>query len=509
MQIKLPQLTTSLIVDDLFSLLDAIMTRFTLTTFATMIAILASFVTLASGQQIRIGIEDYVDLNVDARMSVMTTDPNGRLFVNDQQGSLYLIDRNAADDRASRNVIEYLDFANSTLYPSIQLRPGNEPGFQSFTFHPDFANLGTSGFGKFYTMHSSDNNADPALPPDFVTGANNAFHSVLLEWETSDPFANAFAAADSDNPFREVARFQQPFNNHNAGLIAFNTSVSAGDGDYGNLYVALGDGGGSNDPENNARNTGNPFGAILRIDPLGDELADRSYNIVSDNIFAADSDANTLGEIFSYGLRNPQRFGWDSENGDMYIADIGQGAFEEINLGQNGGNFGWDLREGSQGETVAGAIDPVAAYSHSGFVSDPITGGRAVTVGEVVRGGLLPELEGQLLLGDFPNGVLYTLDVDGTDTLDGGQDDLLELQLVDAATGTDVRLIELIRSQPGLMNQGRADLRFSVGTGGEVFILNKHDGIVRRLVSLTAVPESPALAFIAIGAAAVVSRRRR
>ncbi len=453
--------------------------------------------------QLTVGIENYAvipDTGAAARMSVLTTDPVGRLFVNDQNGPLYTV------DRATRAVTPYLSLANDAAYPSLDLRSGGEPGFQSFAFHPDFYNAGAAGFGRFYTMHSSDNTAPT---PDFDPGGNTVFHSVLLEWNTDDPGAATFQAANAAQPFREVARFKQPFGNHNAGLVAFNTSVGAGDPDRNNLYVALGDGGSANDPQNNGQDTRNPYGAILRIDPTGSNSGNGQYGLVADNAFAADGDAATIPEIYSYGLRNPQRFGWDDATGDLYIADIGQNRFEEINLAANGGNFGWRLREGEiptpgvGGPRPPGAIDPVAAYPHDGFVTDPtVPSNYAVTLGEVARGTGIPGLDGNLLLGDFPNGVIYTLNVD-SDPLDGGSDGLSELLLVTEA-GERVRLIDLIRDATGNSGQNRADLRFSLGTEGEVFVLNKHDNVIRRLV---AIPE-PATATLLFGTALLLAHRR-
>ena len=462
---------------------------------ALLFAILVALPSLVSAQSITVGIEEFVDLdlNVAPRMNLMTTDPTGRLFVNDQNGGLYLV------DRQSSNL--YVDLSDSNLYPTLELFSNGEPGFQSFAFHPDFANTGTGGFGKFYTIHSS-NNTTPT--PDFDPGGNTSFHSVLLEWNTSDPTSDTFVAADSANPFREVVRFDQPFGNHNAGQLAFNTSTNVGS-DRNNLYIGLGDGGSGNDPQDNGQNASNPYGAILRIDPLGNDSANGEYGIVADNVFASDNSPETLAEVFSIGLRNPQRFGWDDRNGNLYIADIGQNAFEEINLAQNGGNFGWDIREGLQGDDLPGAIDPVATYDHADFVTDATVGFRAITVGEVVLGSEIPELNGQLLLGDFPNGVIYTLDVDN-DPLDGGQTQLDELLLVDLdSNSTDpVRLIEILDTTP------RADLRFSFDTGGDVFILNKHDGIVRRLVAIpAAVPEPTSLSLCLLVGGCLAVRRRR
>ena len=139
---------------------------------ALLFAILVALPSLVSAQSITVGIEEFVDLNLDVapRMNLMTTDPTGRLFVNDQNGGLYLV------DRQSSNL--YVDLSDNNLYPTLELFSNGEPGFQSFAFHPDFANTGTGGFGKFYTIHSS-NNTTPT--PDFDPGGNTSFHSVLLE----------------------------------------------------------------------------------------------------------------------------------------------------------------------------------------------------------------------------------------------------------------------------------------------------------------------------------------
>lgn len=441
--------------------------------------------------QIRVGIQDYATLPTGTRMSVMTTDPNGRMFVNDQRGPIFTI------DRSTRAVTPYLNL-NTANFPSLGLVQGNaEAGVQSLAFHPDFYNTGTAGAGKFYTLHSSNNTT---VTPDFDPGGGTAFHEVLLEWRTNNTASNTFVPADAAAPFREVARFKQPFGNHNGGLIAFN---SFSPNDRGNLYVALGDGGSAGDPQNNGQNAGNPYGAVLRINPTGNNSANGKYGIVPGNAFASDGLASTLAENYAIGLRNPQRFGWDSQTGQMFIADIGQNAFEEINLGVNGGNYGWNVREGSQGGNLPGAIDPAAAYARN-FVTFPVTASRAVTLGEVYRGGEIPELNGKLLLGDFPTGVIYTLDV-VNDPLAGGSAGLRELTMVDE-NGQTVRLIDLLRRAPGLAGLSRADLRFSIGMPGEVFILNKHDGIVRRLV---AVPEPTSGILITASLVALSFARRR
>lgn len=409
------------------------------------------------------------------RLSVLTEDPAGRLFVNDQRGPMYQV------DEATGTVTEYLDLRD---YGELSIKATWEAGFQSFAFHPDFFNSEGQGYGRFYTIHSSSNTS---ASPDFDPGGDTNFHTLLLEWQTSSPGAGVFSPADSQNPYRELMRLKQPYGNHNAGLIAFSPVANPEHDDYGNLYVAIGDGGSGGDPQENGEDPSNPFGAVLRINPLGADSANGQYGIVVGNSLASDGNPSTLGEIYCYGLRNPQRFGWDLVTGNCYIADIGQNAVEEINLAANGAHFGWDIREGSfdfEGGSSAGLTDPVAEYDHVNPVSSPPTsiGNRAVTVGEVVRGALVDGLEGMLLLSDFPTGLIFLLDVDN-DPLDGGQDGLSELMLHDG-DNVAVRLLDLInevRSGRGLSNATRADLRFSVNTPGRIYITNKQDGVVRRI----------------------------
>ncbi|MFP4069944.1 MAG: PQQ-dependent sugar dehydrogenase, partial [Opitutales bacterium] len=391
--------------------------------------------------------------------------------------------RNPTPPTPPATVTEYLDLRD---YPELQLRTASgEQGFHSFAFHPDFHKEGAAGYGRFYTIHSSD---DTSATPDFDPGGSTVFHTLLLEWNTDTPESGEFAPIDGEPAFREILRFKQPYGNHNAGLVAFNPTADTGDPDYGNLYVALGDGGSGGDPQENGQDPSNPYGAILRIDPLGDDGANGRYGIVADNALAADGSTSTLAEIFCYGLRNPQRFGWDPETGEMYIADIGQNAVEEINLGANGANFGWDDREGNfafESNQTAGLTDSVAEYDHTDPVADmPATiGKRAVTVGEVARGSGIAGMDGLLPFGDFPTGLIFLLDVD-SDPLDGGQDGIEELKPL-TPEGTATHLLDLInaaRTAHGLNSSSRADLRFSVGSPGKLFILNKHDGIVRQLV---------------------------
>lgn len=413
------------------------------------------------------------------RVSVVTADPSGRLFANDQRGPVFHVHPETGD------VTEYLDLRD---YADLALISTFEAGFQSFAFHPDFREEGRAGYGRLYTIHSSTNTT---AQPDFDPGGVTEFHTLLLEWRTDNPESIPFDPADPGNPYRELMRLKQPFGNHNAGLIAFNPLALPGSPDYGNLYVAIADGGSGGDPQENGEDPSNPYGAILRINPLGSDAQNGRYGIVPGNALAADNDPGTLAEIYAYGFRNPQRFGWDLATGDLYVADIGQNAVEEINRVVNGGHFGWDIREGSfdfEGGSSAGLIDPVAEYDHANTVSDPpiSIANRAVTTGEVIRGMGIPELEGRLPVSDFPTGLIFVLDVD-SDPLDGGQDGLSEVKLLNSEN-EPVRLLEQInavRADRGLSPSRRADLRFSVNTPGQLYISNKHDGVLRRVLPTT------------------------
>jgi hypothetical protein len=287
-----------------------------------------------------------------------------------------------------------------------------------------------------------------------------------------------------------------------------------GGADRNNLYVMMGDGGSANDPFDAGQDINTPYGKLLRIDPLGSNSANGEYGIVADNVFASDGNPNTLGEIYSYGLRNPQRFGWDTQSGDLYIADIGQNAIEEINVGVNGGNFGWDLREGSV-FPPAGFINPVAEWQHSvALASHPsplpanfALDSDAVTMGEIYRGTAIPSLDGILMAGDNPKGLLYILDVD-SDPLDGGGEGWTELIAIEESSGEQKRLISIIneeRAALGLAEANRADLRFSVNTPGEVFVLNKQDGVLRMLTVI--IPEPSGLILAAACGLALLTRR--
>ena len=198
-------------------------------------------------------------------------------------------------------------------------------------------------------------------------------------------------------PLRELLFVEQPFANHNGGQLAF--------GPDGRLYIAMGDGGSGNDPNGNAQKLDTLLGKILRIDPR--PSGDRPYGIPPDNPFVGQS--GRRAEIWAYGLRNPWRFSFDRERGDMWIADVGQGDIEEVDLDEapleGGRNYEWVLREGTKrrkGERPPGGVQPVYEYDHN-------RGECSVTGGYAYRGRALRGFEGVYVFADFCLGELMGL----------------------------------------------------------------------------------------------------
>jgi glucose/arabinose dehydrogenase len=207
---------------------------------------------------------------------------------------------------------------------------------------------------------------------------------------------------------RTVLTQEQPFSNHNGGDLTF--------GPDGMLYIGLGDGGSGGDPQGNGQNLGTLLGKLLRIDPT----AGQPYGIPPDNPFVDDPAARP--EIWAYGLRNPWRFSFDAETGDLWIADVGQSSREEVNRVATataaGANFGWSAMEGTlsfSGEEPDGHVPPIFEYETGEWCS--------ITGGYVYRGSAIPDLVGSYVFSDYCGGDLVALDPDGKETdlgVDGG-----------------------------------------------------------------------------------------
>ncbi|MEN1681711.1 MAG: PQQ-dependent sugar dehydrogenase [Planctomycetota bacterium] len=447
-------------------------------------------------------IEDVVTIprsgnNQQPRMEdlVFGGDPS-TAYVIDQRGPVW------AFDPTDANPSPQLFF---DLYDTVaDERPGNQTGLRGMAFHPNFNTPGTDGYRKFYTSHSRQPFSSPVGSPAqtvFWSPPDIDHDSVVGEW-----MVDAQGNVDTGS-YRELMRVGQPEFDHNIGQIGFNPTAKPGDADYGNLYIALGDGGGPGDPNDLAQNRttitnvnsgglGFPHGSMLRINPIA--TASDPYQIPADNPFVGE--ANAIEEVWAYGLRNPHKFAWDTVTGKLLISDIGQNNIEEINLGQAGANYGWPLREGTfefvNNSTVrelpaSHPTDdftyPVAQYDHDPDNDNNAPGGFAVVGGPVYRGDAIPGLQGKYLFGDFASGLaIYAVGV-GDLVQEENFTDLSSLEDGLLAPYEEIRFTENGVERPLSQIIGnassRTDMRLEVGPDGEVYVLNKRDGIVRRLVS--------------------------
>lgn len=235
-----------------------------------------------------------------------------------------------------------------------------------------------------------------AFAPDYATSGLFVVHYTNLQGNTRVSTFRVSANPDLADAGSEqvILAVTQPFSNHNGGQIAF--------GPDGMLYIALGDGGSAGDPQNHAQNLNSLLGKLLRLRILPNGTAE----IPADNPFVGG--ANQRGEIWSYGLRNPWRFSFDPATGDLYIADVGQNALEEINVATaasgrgRGLNFGWRIMEGTN------CFNPASGCNQTGLTLPVLTYGRgdgcSVTGGYVYRGAGVPPLTGQYLYSDYCQG---------------------------------------------------------------------------------------------------------
>lgn len=414
------------------------------------------------------------DIGAEAPRVMHLVDEPGtrRLFVSTMRGPMFSVSYDG------KTVTPYLDINDPKWNVPVQSN-FSERGVQSVAFHPQFNRRGAKGYGKFYT-YLDTSNITPA--PDFVPlGTGRTHDTVLLEWTAKNPAAPTY---DGDAP-RELFRTQHPFPNHNGGMIAFNPLTPAASPEYGLLYVGFADGGSGGDPMNHGQNLASPFGKILRIDPLGTNSANGKYGVPASNPFV--KQAGALGEIYAYGLRNPQRFSWDPKTGQMYVADIGQNIVEEVSPVTAGANLGWNTWEGSftYGAREVGTANqrgdtkmtyPVVEFDHR----DPLLNRPAVTGVYVYRQTAIKALTGKLIFGDNPSGELFYVDADAPPK--GGSEAIRRILFNDK--GQQKTLLQLIRERNAAQGKPaapRADLRLAVGPQGQLFVLNKRDGIIRLL----------------------------
>ncbi|MCH8142910.1 MAG: PQQ-dependent sugar dehydrogenase [Proteobacteria bacterium] len=397
-------------------------------------------------------------------------DGSGRLAISDIRGLLYVT------DSGGKRLSTYLDLRISTKNLS-DVFP-NETGLLGFAFHPDFANEGKAGYGKLYTAYSATSDGDPAT---YLEAETLSHYSVIREWTTSDPGADTFTGTS-----REIFRVGQFAQSHNIATLSFNPYVREGSPDYGLLFVSMGDGGSAYDPNDYGQSLQEPLGAILRIDPLPADSS-RKYGIPQDNPFIGRK--KVAPEIWAYGLRHPQQFSFDTD-GRMFINDIGQNHIEEVNIGEPGANYGWRTREGTfasgygLGIGISGFVfnepannvsfvDPIAEYDHDE--------GNAIGSGFVYRGQDIPALQGKYVAADIVQGRLFYFDVG--DVQPGRPAQLKELRI--HINGAEQPLLRAVGYENSYdRNTLRADLRLGIDDAGELYLLTKGDGWIRKLAAM-------------------------
>lgn len=292
-------------------------------------------------------------------------DGSGRIFIVEQNGRIWVM--------KDGSVLEtpFLDVSK------LVSRDASERGLLGLAFHPDFEQN-----GQFF-INYTDTQGDTSVARYTVS--------------TDNPDATAPDSA------KIILNVHQPFANHNGGDIAF--------GPDGYLYIGMGDGGSGGDPQGNGQDPEALLGKILRIDVNGTE-GDKAYAIPDDN--PSVNNPALAPEVWAMGVRNPWRFSFDRTTGDMYMGDVGQNQYEEVNFqpaaSEGGENYGWNITEGMHQYSGApvpdGLVSPFFEYRHS-------DGGCSVTGGYVYRGEALPDLQGVYLFGDYCSGNVWASYRDG------------------------------------------------------------------------------------------------
>lgn len=485
-----------------------------------------------------------------------------RFFLCDLNRELYI------GDSKLTNFTPYINFEE--VFVRFDNNPGYAGGLVTFAFDPDYAHN-----GRFYTVHTEDpEKSGPAEPQlqalpglelgggyETTTAVNPPYgtvtrESVLVEWTDSNPADSMFQGSA-----RELLRIG--FNGviHPMGDLLFNPAARLGDGDYGNLYVANGDGSAGEQTDDRhaiPQMLSALQGKILRITPdinlRPDDLVSSNgrYRIPSSelnrNPFVHLNDPDVRSEIFAYGFRNPHRLSWDQLSDTLIATDIGLSSWEEIDVVHGGENYGYAEREGTELLFVGGSnngltggqieppeevpaddtldvvglsepqtpVYPVAAYSH--------LDGDAICGGFVYRGKRVPALRGKFIFGDITTGRIFAADFAAMQAADDSVRETVapidELRIV--YDGTERRLFDVIadayarrggHSSSGVLpggcgglltggtdsdgvpyGCGRADIRLAEDDEGEIYILSKSDGVIRRITS-TAVPPQTSVSF--------------
>jgi len=335
----------------------------------------------------------------NASVSVVSAFPNlpdlvepvGLVAAPNDSTQWYVIERAGrilrfANDAATLTASTFVDIRSPGDPIDVKSDHG-ETGLLGMAFHPGY------GVANWYVYLSYTIDGRPA--------GGREYRSVIARFESKDT-GLTLDATDAVT----LLTLDQPARNHNGGQITF--------GPDGYLYVAFGDGGGSGDQFDRTQNTTNLFGSILRIDvDAGSPYSIPQNNpFVGNSLCASGSGASSCPEIYAWGLRNPWKWSFDDVTGKLWLGDVGQDTWEEVNVIELGGNYGWRCREGAHdfnttGNCPPGLIDPLIEYSHAiGF---------SITGGYVYRGSAIPELIGRYVFADYGTGKIFA----STDQGDG------------------------------------------------------------------------------------------
>lgn len=467
-----------------------------------------------------------------ARVNYLRDEPGGRrFFVNDLNGPLYIL------DKSTKAFTTYLDFnglaGRPGLFPRFTFERNFATGLTSFIFDPDYRNNGI-----FYTLHMED--PATAAPAEARSGivpgldlsryrisapitvptddGRIAREVVLLEW-TDRNVGNA----TFEGPVRELLRLQHPLPQHPLGEMTFNPVARPGDEDWRVMYLGVGDSGAGDQKAGIRRMTPQRLdtlsGKILRIVP--DLAAHTGTSTVSENGRYRIPNANPFrevegarGEIWAYGLRNPHRLTWDVDPARpgtprLLAFHIGLVTAETIVAVHKGANYGWPLREGTKSMSPTGAgplpdPDTVPLQISDSLSHGTVTptyplveyphgpdGGDAIANGFVYTGRAVPALAGKLLFGDITTGHVWYADIADVRAADDGVASTVApihavvtsiRERVEAAYRARGGKGEALPGFAGVAGRGRVDLRFAADEQGELYVLTKSDGMIRKVV---------------------------
>jgi mono/diheme cytochrome c family protein len=472
-----------------------------------------------------------------ARVNYLRDEPDGRrFFANDLNGPLYIL------DKQTKTFTTYLDFNGAGgergLFPKFTFQRNFATGLTNFLFDPDYPRNGV-----FYTIHMEDPSVTapaapkagvvpgldlsgysvtPAIPTPTVEGRIER-DVVLIEWTDRNPTNATF-----EGTARELMRVQHPLPQHPLGEMTFNPVARPGDADWRVMYLGAGDSGSGEQRDSrrlNPQRLDTLVGKILRIIPDLREHTKTStasengrYRIPNDNPFSTVDGARK--EIWAYGLRNPHRLAWDVDPArpgapTLLAFNIGLVSWETVVVIRKGANYGYPLREGTQSMSSTNGMGPLPADDTIPIqISDTVvrgtvkptypviqyphhrdSGGDAIANGFVYRGKLVPALRDKLVFGDITTGrIWYATRADVLAADDGNPTTVAPIHEVDS----DLRRLTegMYRERGGkgqalpgmamISGRGRVDLRFAVDDDGELYILTKSDGMIRKVVGARA-----------------------